>query len=57
LGGLGDYRGAVMAALILGLVQSGVGYYLGGDAEVVVPYLLLITFMIVRPQGLGRAVR
>ena len=57
LGGLGDYRGAVIAALILGLVQSGVGYYLGGDAEVVVPYLLLITFMIVRPQGLGRAVR
>ncbi len=57
LGGLGDYRGAVMAALILGLVQSGVGYYLGGDAEVVVPYLLLITFMVVRPQGLGRAVR
>jgi len=57
LGGLGDYRGAVMAALLLGLVQSGVGYYLGGDAEVVVPYLLLITFMVVRPQGIGHATR
>jgi branched-chain amino acid transport system permease protein len=57
LGGLGDYRGAVMAALMLGLVQSAVGYYLGGDAEVVVPYLLLIVFMVVRPQGLGRATR
>jgi branched-chain amino acid transport system permease protein len=57
LGGLGDYRGAVLAALILGLVQSAVGFYLGGDAEVVVPYLLLIIFMVVRPQGLGRATR
>jgi branched-chain amino acid transport system permease protein len=57
LGGLGDYRGAVMAALLLGLVQSAVGFYLGGDAEVVVPYLLLIIFMVVRPQGLGRATR
>ena len=57
LGGLGDYRGAVMAAMLLGLVQSAVGYYLGGDVEVVVPYLLLIAFMVVRPQGLGHATR
>ena len=57
LGGLGDYQGAALAALLLGLVQSFVGYYLGGDAETVVPYLLLIIFMIVRPQGLGKAGR
>ena len=57
LGGLGDYQGAALAALLLGVVQSFVGYYLGGDAETVVPYLLLIIFMIVRPQGLGKAGR
>lgn len=57
LGGLGDYQGAALAALLLGVVQSFVGYYLGGDAETVVPYLLLIVFMIVRPQGLGKAGR
>jgi branched-chain amino acid transport system permease protein len=57
LGGLGDYQGAALAALLLGLVQSFVGYYLGGDAEYVVPYLLLIVFMILRPQGLGKAGR
>lgn len=57
LGGLGDYQGAALAALLLGLVQSFVGYYLGGDAETVVPYLLLIIFMIVRPQGLGKGGR
>jgi branched-chain amino acid transport system permease protein len=57
LGGLGDYKGAVYAGLLLGLVQSGVGYYLGGDVEVIVPYLLLIAFMVLRPQGLGQAAR
>jgi len=55
LGGLGDYQGAVAAALLLGVAQSAVGYYAGGDAENVVPYLLLILFMVLRPQGLGRA--
>lgn len=55
LGGLGDYRGAALAALLLGVVQSVAGYYLGGDAEIVIPYLLLIVFMVVLPQGLGRA--
>ncbi|HWI27230.1 MAG TPA: branched-chain amino acid ABC transporter permease [Stellaceae bacterium] len=57
LGGLGDYQGAALAALMLGIVQSVVGYYFGGDAEYVVPYLLLIFFMIVRPQGLGKSGR
>jgi len=57
LGGLGDYQGAALAALLLGVVQSFVGYYLGGDAEYVVPYLLLIVFMILRPQGLGKSGR
>jgi branched-chain amino acid transport system permease protein len=57
LGGLGDYQGAVMAALMLGIVQSVAGYYLGGDAENVIPYVLLIAFMALRPQGLGRLSR
>lgn len=57
LGGLGDYQGAALAALMLGIVQSVVGYYFGGDAEYVVPYLLLILFMVVRPQGLGKSGR
>ena len=55
MGGLGDYGGAAVAALLLGVVQSAVGYYASGDAESVVPYLLFIVFMILRPQGLGRA--
>jgi branched-chain amino acid transport system permease protein len=55
LGGLGDYRGAAIAAVLLGIVQSIAGYYFGGDVETVLPYVLLIVVMIVRPQGFGRA--
>lgn len=54
LGGLGDYVGVAVAALLLGLAQSVVGYYLGGDAENVLPYVLLIAFMVMRPQGFRR---
>ena len=56
VGGLGDYRGAAAAALFLGLIQSAAGYFLGGDVESIVPYLLLIAVMLLRPQGFGRAV-
>jgi branched-chain amino acid transport system permease protein len=55
MGGLGNYGGAAVAALLLGIAQSAVGYYVGGDAESVVPYALFIVFMIWRPQGLGGA--
>jgi branched-subunit amino acid ABC-type transport system permease component len=45
----------VVAALLLGLAQSVVGYYLGGDAENVLPYALLILIMVARPQGFRRS--
>lgn len=54
LGGLGDYRGVAVAALLLGLAQSVVGFYVGGDAENVLPYVLLIVFMAARPQRFRR---
>lgn len=56
VGGLGDYKGAAVAALLLGLIQSAAGYYLGGDIESIVPYVLLILVMLVRPQGFGRVI-
>jgi len=50
LGGLGDYRGVAIASILLGIAQSAVGFYLGGDAENVLPYVLLIVFMALWPQ-------
>lgn len=50
LGGLGNYAGVAIAAILLGIAQSVVGFYFGGDAENVLPYVLLIGFMALRPQ-------
>ncbi len=58
LGGLGSVPGAVVAALVLGLVETLVtGYFnlpLGRDA---IAFVLLIAILLFRPQGLfGRSV-
>ncbi len=50
LGGLGNYLGVVAASLLLGLAQSVAGYFWGGNAEYVLPYLLLLLVMVARPQ-------
>ena len=55
LGGLGDYKGVAVAAVLVGLAQSVTGYYLGGDAENVLPYILLILLMAARPRRLQLA--
>ncbi len=57
LGGLGNYKGVALAALLLGLAQSAVGFFVGGDAENVLPYVLLIAFMAARPQRFLRTAR
>lgn len=54
LGGLGEYGGVTIAALALGLAQSLAGYFLGGDVESVLPFVILIGVMLLRPQGLRR---
>lgn len=55
LGGLGDYRGVAIASVLLGIAQSAVGFLVGGDAENVLPYILLILFMAIMPQRFQRA--
>ncbi|MGC8476551.1 MAG: branched-chain amino acid ABC transporter permease [Acetobacteraceae bacterium] len=54
LGGLGDYLGVAVAALLLGVAQSVAGYYLGGNAEYVLPYVLLLAVMVALPGRFRR---
>jgi branched-chain amino acid transport system permease protein len=54
LGGLGNYAGVAIAAVLLGVAQSVVGFFIGGDAENVLPYVLLIAFMALRPHRFQR---
>jgi len=53
IGGLGDYVGAVFGALLLGLSQSVLGFYLGGNVQSLIPYILLILIMLFVPKGLS----
>jgi branched-chain amino acid transport system permease protein len=52
LGGLGNYTGAAVGALLVGLVQTFGGYQLGTIAQNIAPYALLILIMLFRPAGL-----
>lgn len=54
LGGLGSYRGVAIASILLGIAQSAVGFFVGGDAESVLPYVLLILFMAAMPRRFRR---
>jgi branched-chain amino acid transport system permease protein len=52
LGGLDSLIGAVVASLIVGLIDSLVVGYIGGKARDVVPYLVVLAVLVVRPYGL-----
>jgi len=51
VGGLGNIRGAVMAALLLGMTRA-IGYTYAPDWVDFITYLVLIVTLMVRPEGL-----
>jgi branched-chain amino acid transport system permease protein len=56
IGGLGNNTGAVLGGMMLGLVSIAAGIWVGGDFQEPIELLLLITVLLIRPQGiLGRA--
>ena len=52
LSGLTSVGGVLVAGMILGVVLTFTGTYLGGAWQQFLPYLLVLVLMIVRPQGL-----
>ncbi len=52
LGGLGSTRGAVVAAFILGLIESVVIFQLGASWTMPVWLVTLLIVLMIRPQGL-----
>lgn len=55
VGGIGNIWGGMISALIMGIVISFAGYWLGGMWQSVVLYAILLTILIVAPRGiLGR---
>jgi branched-chain amino acid transport system permease protein len=49
--GLGQIEGAMVAALLLGIGRS-MAVYFAPEFEVVVPYLIMVAVLLVRPHGL-----
>ena len=58
LGGLDSLEGAIVAGLVVGVVQSLVANYpdtvswLGSNPSVIIPWLVMVVVLIVRPYGL-----
>lgn len=52
LGGLDSIAGAIVASLIVGCIDAFATGYLGGKARDVVPYLVVLAILVVRPYGI-----
>lgn len=49
--GLGQVTGALIAALLIGIVRS-ISVYMAPELEVAVPYIIMVLVLIIRPHGL-----
>lgn len=52
MGGVGDVRGAVIAALILGIAETATATLVDPGLTIAATYLLFIIILLFRPQGL-----
>lgn len=52
-GGLGSVPGAVVAAMLVGLIDALTGALLGGQYVLITQFLFIIAVLLVRPRGLG----
>ena len=52
LGGMGSLYGALLGAMIIGLVDGLSGYYIGPDLKEIVYFVLFLAILITRPTGL-----
>ena len=52
LGGLDSIRGAIVGGAAIGLIEIYAGGYIGHGLNLIVPYIVLIVVLMVRPYGL-----
>ena len=52
MGGVGDVRGAILAALLLGLAESAVASLIDPGLTLAAAYLMFLLVLLFRPQGL-----
>jgi branched-chain amino acid transport system permease protein len=54
MGGLTDFRGVYLGALLIGVTEALGTVYVSGTSGMMVPYGLFILVLLLRPQGLFR---
>jgi len=52
LGGLDSIFGAILAGLIVGWIEALTGFYIGASFKDVIPFIVLLAILIIRPHGL-----
>jgi branched-chain amino acid transport system permease protein len=52
VGGLESFKGAIIGGLIIGVVQTLGGGYIGYGLKEVIPYILMVLVLIYKPYGL-----
>ena len=52
LGGLGNFTGALLGALVVGLAESIAGAWFSASVAAAVPFVILILILLTRPEGL-----
>jgi branched-chain amino acid transport system permease protein len=52
LGGLDSVLGAIVASLIVGCIEAVAAGYLGGKSRDIVPYIVVLAILVVRPYGI-----
>ena len=55
IGGFGSLGGAVFGGLLLGVLETYAGALFGAALKEIIPFAILIAFLLVRPQGLWGA--
>jgi branched-chain amino acid transport system permease protein len=52
LGTMGNFIGAFLGGLIIGVVEAFAGFYFGGDVKIIASMLVFILILLFKPAGL-----
>jgi len=52
-GGLGSVRGAVIAAIVLGLNEALTSVFIGGQYVLITQFIFIIAILLIRPRGIA----
>lgn len=52
IGGVGNFGGAILGSLLMGMLEQGTVWFLGGGSRNAVIFILLFAFLLFKPEGL-----